>query len=106
MEKEIYIVKFESMQRAQYWRIEFVNKFASDVVSINQSQSRVELTDSVWYFVSKNSHFNIYGMNRQITTELTEEDLYIILDDIERKALDTYEGDDKWERSCPNDYTD
>ena len=85
--KETYIVQCETAQQAQYWRVEFVNKFAKDVVSINQVRSKVELEDSIWYFLSKAR--NINGMQG---TVLTEEDIYIILDDTERTKLDSYEG--------------
>ena len=98
MNKEVYIVQFETARRAQYWRVEFVNKFAKDVVNINQIQSKVELVDSIWYFLSQAK--DIHGMKG---TLLSEEDLYIILDDIERKGLDSYEGPDRWERKIPED---
>lgn len=90
MGKDIYIVWFPSMERAQYWRVEFVNRFAKDVVGINRSISKVELNDSIWYFKSELQRDTCQGLKGH---EYTEEDMYIILDDKERMLLDSYEGD-------------
>lgn len=99
---ETYIVWFENAARAQYWRIEFVNKFAKDVIRVNQYTSRVDLGDSTWYFMPESQRNHMIGVKG---SELTEEDLYIILDDKERTFLDSYEGDRKEatdERSIKN----
>ncbi len=90
-EKEIFVVKCRDMMRATFWRIQFVEKFADKVVSARKRESLVELEDQIWFFRSVNSRSEIKVSDN--ATELTEDDIVIIIDDIERTRLESYEGD-------------
>ena len=88
-QKEVYTVTFANNIQAFYWRVEFINKFANEVVSIDKFNQKVEMKDSIWYFFSESDIRSIQGRRGQI---LPQEAIYIILDDIERTKLDSYEG--------------
>jgi len=85
---ETYIVLFESMPKAKYWRTEFIKKFEDELLAVDPGRSKVILKDSIWYFLSEHQQFwqGIRGL------KLPAEAIYIVLDDPERKRLDSYEG--------------
>ena len=86
MQKEIYLFQFETQEKANYWMIQTAGKFHKDLVKIDKARSYIEFTDSVYYFW--NNARICTGLRN--VTRYGPEDLYIILDDPERKRLDTY----------------
>ncbi len=92
-EKEIFVVKCRDMKRATFWMKQFVEKFSDKVVSVKKRESLVELEDQIWFFRSVNSRADLRAVINAKVNELAEDDLVIIIDDIERTRLDSYEGD-------------
>ena len=90
-EKEMFVVKCKDMMRATFWRMQFVEKFADKVVAVRKRESFVELEDQIWFFRSINCRSELRVSHD--VTELTEDDIVIIIDDIERTRLESYEGD-------------
>jgi len=90
--KETFVLTFPTTIQADYWRIAFINKFAKEFVRLDRFKGKVELTDQIWYFVKDEARIvNGFGHGENITY-LPGEAIYIVLDDPERKKLDTYEG--------------
>lgn len=87
--KDVFIIIFPSSMQARYWKVAFVNKFAKDFVYMDKSKEKVELVDSVWYFLSENCPQQLRGLHG---IQYGPEAIYIILDDFERTKLDSYEG--------------
>lgn len=87
-QKDVYFVRFQTQQRAAFWMDKFIRKFFKDIIQVSRAASRVDLVDSIYYF--RTMREDIRGLHNLI--ELPEEAIYIMLDDPERKRLDTYEG--------------
>lgn len=93
LEKELFVVKCKDMKRATFWMRQFVEKFSDKVVSAMKREHVVELEDQIWLFRSVNSRSDLKAVINAEVNELSEDDLVIIVDDIERTRLDSYEGD-------------
>lgn len=93
LEKELFVVKCKDMKRATFWMRQFVEKFSDKVVSAMKREHVVELEDQIWLFRSVNSRSDLKAVINAEINELSEDDLVIIVDDIERTRLDSYEGD-------------
>lgn len=87
--KDAYLVQFETQKRALYWMSKFLDKFKEEVVSVNKTGLTVEMPEAIYYFYSKRK--STAGMH--FTETYPEEAIYIIVDDIERTRLDSYNGD-------------
>lgn len=88
---ETFVVEFPSLIQADYWLRKFVLKFSKDVVFCNRHAHKIQFNDNtVWYFKSNQSQREFKGLHNAIV--YPAEAIYIILDDVERTKLDTYEG--------------
>lgn len=87
--KEAYLIQFETKERALYWMSKFLDKFKEEVVSVNKTSLTVEMPEAIYYFYSKRKS----TAGEHFTETYPEEAIYIIVDDIERTRLDSYNGD-------------
>ena len=92
-QEDVYLVICKTQERANMWMQHFIAKYYSEVVSADRVRSRVTLSDSIYYFWSE-ARIASRGSDRAFrhATLIPEESVYIMLDDPERKRLDTYEG--------------
>lgn len=101
--KDVYLFQFDNQQKADYWREQTVMKFINSVVSVNRNKSVIEFDDSTYYFWSASRISN--GLPHG-TLHYSADELYIILDDPERKKLPTYTSSYNEEGGQDNDETD
>lgn len=91
--EDIYLVVCKTQERANMWMQHFIAKYWSDVVGSDRIRSRVTLQDSIYYFWSE-ARIASRGLDKAFrhATLIPEESIYIMLDDPERRRLDTFEG--------------
>ena len=85
-EREVYLFRFSSQKRAEYWRRQTVAKFANEVIEDDFDRHRIVFKDAIYYF------WGPYRVGRDVrhATEYTSDELYIILDDPERRRLASF----------------
>lgn len=74
--KDIYLIRFKTLVEAHGRRVDFINKYARDVKSVDSRHHKVELDDSIWYFCPED---DITLSKDEEFTEFTESDLALIL---------------------------
>ena len=86
--KDTYIVIFPNSRIAEFWRTKFALAYGDKIVTYRRPIGLVELDDQAWYFKSEQCVSDIKAVRGTI---LPGESICIILDDPERKRLETFE---------------
>lgn len=92
-QKEIYLFRFESQRRADFWMGQTIEKFHDEIRDVNKFEGKVEFDDCTYYFWSVN---RVSRLTRNVTV-YGEEAIYIILNDPHRKRLATFENNSEEE---------
>lgn len=88
MFRDIYLFVFDSMQKAEYWFRETARKFSDDIYAKDCQSLKLSFPEADYYFVNEHLANRYKYMPKAHTYK--GDAIYIILDDIERRRLGSY----------------